>query len=66
MRRDKHERHHGVRSESDEAAPTPAPAGADRRERLDDDTEAVLDEIDDILEENAETFIRSYIQKGGQ
>ena len=33
------------------------------------DTEAVdklLDEIDSVLEENAEEFVRSYIQKGGQ
>lgn len=33
------------------------------------DTKAVdklLDEIDSVLEENAEEFVRSYIQKGGQ
>lgn len=33
------------------------------------DTEAVdklLDEIDAVLEENAEEFVRSYVQKGGQ
>jgi ubiquitin-like protein Pup len=33
------------------------------------DTEAVdklLDEIDEVLEENAEEFVRSYVQKGGQ
>jgi ubiquitin-like protein Pup len=26
----------------------------------------LLDEIDGVLEENAEEFVRSYIQKGGQ
>jgi prokaryotic ubiquitin-like protein Pup len=26
----------------------------------------ILDEIDDVLEENAEEFVRSYIQKGGE
>ena len=26
----------------------------------------VLDEIDDVLEENAEDFVRAYVQKGGQ
>ncbi|MBA3431181.1 MAG: ubiquitin-like protein Pup [Actinobacteria bacterium] len=26
----------------------------------------LLDEIDEVLEENAEEFVRSYIQKGGQ
>ncbi|MBC7307423.1 MAG: ubiquitin-like protein Pup, partial [Dietzia sp.] len=25
-----------------------------------------LDEIDDILETNAEEFVKSYVQKGGQ
>lgn len=26
----------------------------------------VLDEIDAVLEENAETFVRSFVQKGGE
>jgi prokaryotic ubiquitin-like protein Pup len=26
----------------------------------------LLDEIDEVLEENAEDFVRSYVQKGGQ
>jgi ubiquitin-like protein Pup len=30
------------------------------------DTDAMLDEIDDVLEENAEEFVASYVQKGGQ
>ncbi|WP_078850770.1 ubiquitin-like protein Pup, partial [Streptomyces sp. NRRL S-15] len=25
-----------------------------------------LDEIDDVLESNAEDFVRSFVQKGGQ
>jgi len=33
---------------------------------LNEDVDAILDEIDDVLEENAEEFVRSYIQKGGQ
>ena len=39
---------------------------ADRKERLDEDVDAILDEIDDVLEENAEDFVRSFVQKGGQ
>ncbi|HYJ72842.1 MAG TPA: ubiquitin-like protein Pup, partial [Actinomycetota bacterium] len=27
---------------------------------------ALLDEIDDVLEENAEEFVKQYVQKGGQ
>lgn len=26
----------------------------------------LLDEIDSVLEENAETFVRSFVQKGGE
>ncbi|MDG2232662.1 MAG: ubiquitin-like protein Pup [Ilumatobacter sp.] len=26
----------------------------------------LLDEIDDVLETNAEDFVKSYVQKGGQ
>ncbi|MDQ4148727.1 MAG: ubiquitin-like protein Pup [Actinomycetota bacterium] len=26
----------------------------------------LIDEIDEILEENAEEFVRSYVQKGGE
>ena len=31
-----------------------------------DDVDALLDEIDDVLESNAEQFVRQYTQKGGQ
>ena len=34
--------------------------------KLTDDVDALLDEIDDVLEENAEDFVRSYVQKGGE
>ena len=30
------------------------------------DIEQILDEIDDVLEANAEDFVRNYVQKGGQ
>ncbi len=39
---------------------------AERKEKLDDDVDAILDDIDDVLEENAEEFVRSFVQKGGQ
>jgi ubiquitin-like protein Pup len=31
-----------------------------------DATDELLDEIDDLLEVNAEEFVRNYVQKGGQ
>jgi ubiquitin-like protein Pup len=39
---------------------------AERKEKLDEDTDALLDEIDEVLEENAEDFVRSFVQKGGE
>lgn len=38
----------------------------ERKEKLDDDIDAILDEIDDVLESNAEEFVRGFVQKGGQ
>src|SRR5690625_7843299 len=45
----------------DEDDPTgPAAAGQERREKLAGETDDLLDEIDDVLEENAEDFVRAY------
>ena len=38
----------------------------ERHEKLSDDVDSLLDEIDDVLEENAEEFVKSYVQKGGE
>jgi len=35
-------------------------------EKLKADLDDLLDEIDDVLETNAEDFVKSYVQKGGQ
>ena len=32
----------------------------------DEEVDSVLDEIDDILEANAEEFVKGFVQKGGQ
>lgn len=34
--------------------------------KLTDDVDALLDEIDDVLEVNAEDFVKGFVQKGGQ
>lgn len=39
---------------------------AERKEQLDEDIDAILDEIDEVLESNAEDFVKSFVQKGGQ
>jgi len=35
-------------------------------EKVKADLDDLLDEIDDVLETNAEDFVRSYVQKGGE
>jgi ubiquitin-like protein Pup len=56
------------RDEADEAAVDAKAQGdvQERHEKLADDVDSLLDEIDGVLEENAEEFVRGYIQKGGQ
>ncbi|MEO6628598.1 MAG: ubiquitin-like protein Pup [Aquihabitans sp.] len=43
-----------------------APATTEVGEKLKADIDDLLDEIDEVLESNAEDFVRSYVQKGGQ
>lgn len=45
---------------------TEAPAGSERGEEIKAELDDLLDEIDEVLETNAEDFVKSYIQKGGQ
>lgn len=46
----------------DEAVPATSESGEKLKAELDD----LLDEIDEVLEDNAEEFVKSYVQKGGQ
>jgi ubiquitin-like protein Pup len=52
--------------DGDEEVDGGGPAGQERREKLGEDVDTILDEIDDVLEENAEDFVRAYVQKGGE
>jgi ubiquitin-like protein Pup len=52
--------------ETEEAEVSSTAEVQERNEKLTDDVDAILDEIDEVLEENAEEFVRSYVQKGGQ
>ena len=40
--------------------------GNDQGEALTDRIDDILDEIDTVLEENAEEFVKNYVQKGGE
>ena len=51
---------------TDEAVEEVAPATAEKGEKLKAEMDDLLDEIDEVLEENAEDFVRSYVQKGGE
>lgn len=54
----------GQPAESDEVAEMPA--ASESGDKLKSDMDDLLDEIDEVLETNAEDFVKSYIQKGGQ
>ena len=43
-----------------------APATTERGDKLKAELDDLLDEIDEVLEVNAEEFVKSYVQKGGE
>ena len=42
------------------------PATSESGEKIKAELDDLLDEIDDVLETNAEDFVKSYVQKGGE
>ena len=54
------------RADVDEIAEDTSTDVAERHEKLSDDVDALLDDIDEVLETNPEDFVRSFVQKGGQ
>ncbi|GII22476.1 ubiquitin-like protein Pup [Planosporangium mesophilum] len=56
------------REEDIDQAPAPEANAevTERHEKLSEDVDDLLDEIDSVLEENAEEFVRGYVQKGGE
>jgi ubiquitin-like protein Pup len=42
------------------------PASSASGEKLKAELDDLLDEIDEVLEDNAEEFVRNYVQKGGE
>jgi len=51
---------------SDETEVEEVPASNKKGEELKAELDDLLDEIDEVLEDNAEEFVRNYVQKGGQ
>jgi ubiquitin-like protein Pup len=54
------------RDEVDQVEELPTSSATENKEALDADVDSILDEIDEVLEENAEDFVKSFVQKGGQ
>ena len=53
------------RREEEEPADAPGVASPAAQAR-DAEVDALLEEIDEVLETNAESFVRGFVQKGGQ
>jgi ubiquitin-like protein Pup len=58
--------HRKARRTEDREVEELAPADSGHKAELDSEVDSLLDEIDDVLEVNAEEFVRSFVQKGGQ
>lgn len=56
---------HGGRGPNDDSSSEEVTASG-QEQLLVSGTDDLLDEIDGLLESNAEEFVRSYVQKGGQ
>ena len=52
----------GDEADGDDGQIQSSTKAAELKEEMDD----ILDEIDSVLEENAEEFVKSYVQKGGE
>jgi ubiquitin-like protein Pup len=60
------QRRKNITGEAQGSETTSAATSAGNSEKLKEDMDALLDEIDTVLEENADEFVRSYVQKGGE
>ena len=53
-------------AKSDEDVVEDVPTKSETGEKIKGELDDLLDEIDEVLEVNAEEFVRSYVQKGGE
>ncbi|HEY5516578.1 MAG TPA: ubiquitin-like protein Pup [Pengzhenrongella sp.] len=56
----------GAHRSDDEGVPEPAAPVAPATQARDAEVDSLLEEIDEVLESNAEQFVRGFVQKGGQ
>jgi ubiquitin-like protein Pup len=55
-----------TRQNTEQPSDTEVAADTQGTDRLKEELDDLLDEIDEVLETNAEDFVKSYVQKGGQ
>lgn len=62
------ERRAATRGPATEKTPVSSARGVtqDRAEEIRKDLDALVDEIDEAMEENAEEFVKNYVQQGGE
>lgn len=60
------QRRKSTTSRADDSVAEDAPAASEQGEKLKAELDDLLDEIDEVLESNAEDFVKSYVQKGGE
>lgn len=58
------QQHRSEREPEDITPPPPPTGGAGQAQQA--DLDSLLGEIDSVLETNAESFVRGFVQKGGQ
>ena len=56
----------GKKQDDEQVVSEETPQGAEKTEGIDEDVDAILADIDEVLESNAEEFVKSDIQKGGE
>ena len=56
----------GTRKDAGQENSEPVKPSTESGDRLRAELDDLLDEIDEVLETNAEDFVKSYVQKGGQ
>jgi ubiquitin-like protein Pup len=50
----------------DDAPPAASTKLAEKGAKIKKSLDEVIEDIDDVLEENAEEFVKSYVQRGGE
>ena len=61
-----HKQRHSGGGDGEDLPEATGAGGQVNKQQLDEDTFAMLDEIDSVLESNSEEFVRGFVQKGGQ